>query len=196
VATTIEIPAGAKGVVREIRLGSAPGEFNITLDFLPSAYVPAGAWTSIYADQIEDTLHPLDDNWGPAPRPIGRQHLPTSQRSWLKPNIPLGNLAVPPRRVNNPLDMILLEQWVATTFASGTPVKLLRLDLRAFGTRGVVERVVQHGPVVVKIVDARDREGIPVSSLIGREYHSYHPTEELEPMVDNWAAAPQRMHRW
>lgn len=86
VATTIEIPAGTKGVVREVRLGGDPGEFHITMDFLPSMHVPVGAWTSIYADQIEETLEPLDDNWGQPPRPLGRQHLPASQRSWLKPN--------------------------------------------------------------------------------------------------------------
>lgn len=86
VATTVTIPAGTKGVVREIRLGNAPEEFNVTLDFLPSWSVSPGSWTAIYASQIEETLEPLDDNWGPAPRPLGRWQLPASQRSWLKPN--------------------------------------------------------------------------------------------------------------
>lgn len=160
-----------------------------------------------YADIIGKTitidnnldLEPLVDNWASAAlaRPLGRHNLPRTQRSQLKPNIPVDKLAVPPRRVLNPLDMVLQGQWVATTYAPGTPVKLLRRDLLAFGTRGVVVTIRQHGPVVVRILDARDREGIPVSSLVGKEYDSYNPLDELEPMVDNWASAsPQRLQRY
>jgi len=204
VLTTVDVPAGSKGQVTELSGASAFTDAYMRVEFSPSAYVPAGTWAILYLagrdrDEIEHVLQPLDDNWGQPPRPLGRQHLPTSQRSWLKPNIPLGSLAVP----EPPEDAVSYRDWklwTARTFAAGTPVALLRSDLAMFRARGVVQRqemdVASRLIVVVKITDARDNNGIPVSSLLGREYFSFMPTSDLEPMVDNWAGQPQRMHRW
>lgn len=75
----------------------------------------------------EPLLWPLIDTWGSTPSPMGRHHLPRSQRSWLKPNpkiVSLGPFAAaaanpvppPPRNVNH------RAAWADRTYPIGTPV--------------------------------------------------------------------------
>lgn len=134
---------------------------------------------------------PLEDAWGHAPGPVGRHRLPSSQRSRMKPNIPIDDLRVPEpdRSTTSVKDYV---EWIETTFAPGTPVKIIGSDeyLRnaPVGARAKVLRVAGMGNVWVQFTDARDEIGLPLPYVIGATGVSHRPDLQLEPLEDNWLA--------
>jgi len=163
-----------------------------------------------YADVPVKRMDPMVDNWAHAARPLGRHHLPSSQRSRMKPNISLDKLAVPMPSVSGgslasaTRSILKRDQWLKTTFAPGTPVKSVSnrfVGHKALwgvpvGARGEVVAVDREAVVKVRIVDARDEVGYQLPDWVGVEVESSHPEIEMEPLVDNWAEArPRRTSR-
>lgn len=154
-----------------------------------------------------EQLEPLVDNWatGAQGRRTSRHALPKSQRSWLKPNVPVASLSVPPP---DPQNWRAMRHWVYTTFAVGTPVALIHptraYQLMAGTAKGVISAIEESqqredSSVFVHITELRDRFGNTKladiatlnamddgrglrwawSELVGDE-------AALEPLVDNW----------
>lgn len=206
----VDIRAGAKAIM-------APWDeevpFEATAEVIPGGYqYPQGAYVTLDLREtaIEDILEPLEDNWKLKPgRPISRHMLATSQRSWFKPNVALGAMSVPPPADE---DADSWRQWLATTFAPGTPVKVSRAwlydnymrqgPILPKGARAVViedpdspRRGGGGWSVAVEIVDARDEMGYPLP-VVGKRGWVFVDAEDgrwygLEPLEDNWRSSAQ-----
>jgi hypothetical protein len=156
---------------------------------------------------IEDILAPLVDNWASAATPMKRSALPSSQKRTSRPLKRNVKPSVPhPGFRGGPSPAVT--QWVAVTFAPGTPVKFLSIqwaEVLEPGSEGTeVVRPGARGEVVrfdgvyliVRVVDARDEIGNRTGA-VGWNVHvrDIDADKALEPLVDNWPAAQGKYRR-
>jgi len=153
-------------------------------------------------------MEPLVDHWAKGPRRTSRHLIPRSQKSWMKPNIPVDRLAVPPPAKHRTIGE--WDSWLSRTFQRGTPVKVtgplwicpagdpiyppggnLPLGTRA-KVVGYPEFTGAGWKVPISVTDARDDHG-RLHALIGMEFNA--DWSAIEPLVDNWAQRSSQRRR-
>lgn len=202
----LEIPAGARGVV----LPHIPGNQDIDpervwvqiTDARDAAGIPIDRAIGERVGMSGARMRPLVDHWAKPGRRTSRHHLPKSQRSWLKPNVPVDQLRVPKpdESTTSVRDYV---EWLYTTYAPGTPVKLIGTEESLLsapvGSRAVVKKIEGLGSVWVQFTDARDEIGFPIHYIIGGRGVTAQAPTMLEPLEDNWVekfrSAPTGRHR-
>lgn len=206
-----KLPTGTVGTVSHVKYGGT------TVVVEGNLSVPMFASSSVYrfetdfgADEVDEYLEPLDDNWGPLVIPSKRSYGAgwTPKPPRYKGTRPNGrrtsrmarNVATSVPMPSDSQPLSAWNQWIETTFRAGTPAMvkgvLFYFDSATQRTREVPKgaRVATTGRykwdggkymVEVRVLDARDEAGYQVEA-VGQITEL--PLRLLEPLVDNWAS--------